>query len=372
MSLLVSILREVRDPRDANARHDLAELLFLALAATLCGAKSCADVADFALGREEDLREIVTLKHGAPSHDTFSRVFRLLDPDELSRAFAAFMAALRKELGLSPPRGVVAIDGKALRRGYEKGRAFMPPLMVSVWDAETRLSIAAARAPDSSEVAATLELLKSLDLKGCTVTADALHCRPDTAKALVEKKAHYALGLKANRGRLFACAEQGFAKAGELAYFETVESAHGRQEARRASVLPIDHLARHCELARLPDFPGLKAIGRIEASRSMADGRTTTSIRYVALSQVLTPERLAETVRAHWTIENQLHWSLDVVFHEDDARTRKDNAPQNLALIRRLAQNILKAHPIDLPIARKIRRANWSKEFFFELFTHMQ
>ena len=131
MPLIMSILREVRDPRDINARHNLAELLFLALAATLCGAKSCVDIAEFVEGREDELKEIVDLKHGCPSHDTFSRVFRLLDPQELSSVLSAFMSALRRELGLGSPRGVVAIDGKALRRGYEKGRAFMPPLMVS-------------------------------------------------------------------------------------------------------------------------------------------------------------------------------------------------------------------------------------------------
>jgi predicted transposase YbfD/YdcC len=370
MSFLVSIFREVRDPRDINARHDLGELLFLALAATLCGAKSCVEIAEFVEGREEELREIVSLEHGCPSHDTFSRIFRLIDPAELSHALGAFLAALRQGLGLGPrPKGVGAVDGKALRRGYEKGRAFMPPLMVSVWDAETRLSIGAKRAEGSDEVSATLDLLKSLDLKGCIVTADALHCRPDTARTLIKKKAHYALGLKANRGRLYSCAEESFAAAdatGDIAFHETREAAHGRTEVRRASILPLK------ALKEVPAFPGLKAIGRIEATRTSGDGPSKTAIRYVALSKVLSPTRLAEVVRAHWTIENQLHWSLDVVFHEDDARSRKDNAPQNLAVVRRIAQNILAAHPLDKPIASKMRRANWSKDFFYELFTHLR
>jgi predicted transposase YbfD/YdcC len=361
MAVLLSLLREIRDPRELNARHDLGEILFLALAASLCGAKSCVEIAEFAEGREDELREIVALRHGPPSHDTFSRVFRLIDAEELARGLAAFMRALREALGVAPPRGVVAVDGKALRRGYEKGRAFMPPLMVTVWDAQTRLCIATARAPGGDEVAATLALLKSLDLKGCTVTADALHCRPDTAAALIARKAHYAFGLKANRGRLLAAAERGFAEAGELAYFETRDSAHGRIETRRASVLELH------QLPDPPDFPGLKAVGRITASRG-----TNTSERYVALSRVLSPQQLAETVRAHWGIENRLHWSLDVVFHEDDARTRKDNGPQNLAVIRRLAHAILTAHPLDKPIASKMRRANWNKAFFFELFAHMR
>lgn len=366
MSGLLTILREVHDPRDMNARHVLAELLFVALAATLCGAKSCVEIADFAEGREEDLKEIVALEHGVPSHDTFSRVFRLLDPAELSTAFAAFMSALRKELGLPPPNGVVAIDAKALRRGYDKGQAHMPPLMVSVWDTETRLTIASARAPGGSEVAGTLDLLKALTLKGCTVTADALHCHPQMARAVRSAKAHYALGLKGNHGPLLAAAEAGFAGANDLALFETKDRAHGRSEWRRVSVLPADRLTN------LPHFPGLKAIGRIEAERTDGTGRATTAVRYVALSKPFSPRKLAQVVRAHWGIENQLHWTLDVVFDEDDARTRKDNGPENLAVIRRLAHNILQAHPLQKSIAGKMRRANWNKEFFFELFAHMR
>jgi predicted transposase YbfD/YdcC len=367
MSDLIAIFREVRDPRDLNARHDLAELLFLALAATLCGAKSCVEIAEFAEGREEELKEIVALRHGPPSHDTFSRVFRLLDPAELSRAFTAFMTALRRELGLAAPRGVVPIDGKALRRGYEKGRAHIPPLMVSVWDAETRLAIASARAPGGSEVKATLALLKGLTLKGCTVTADALHCHPAMAEAVRAAKAHYALGLKANHGPLFAAAEAGFTAAGDLASFETRERAHGRTERRKTSILPVSRLA----LDGL-HFPGLKAIGRIEADRTGTKGQRESAVRYIALSRLFSPAKLATIVRAHWGIENQLHWTLDVVFDEDDARTRKDNAPENLAVIRRLAHNILRAHPLNKPLASKMRRANWSKEFFFELFAHMR
>ena len=366
MSSLITILREVRDPRDMNARHVLAEILFVALAATLCGAKSCVEIADFAEGREDDLKEIVTLKHGAPSHDTFSRVFRLLDAAELARAFAAFTAALRQELGLPPPKGVVAIDAKALRRGYEKGQAHLPPLMVSVWDTETRLAIATARAPGGAEVKATLDLLKGLTLKGCTVTADALHCHPAMAAAVLAAKAQYALGLKGNHRPLFAAAEAAFAAAGDLAFFETRERAHGRSEWRRTSLLRLS------QVKNPPAFPGLKAIGRIEAERIAGNGKPVIAVRYVALSKVVSPRRLAQVIRAHWTIENQLHWTLDVVFDEDDARTRKDNGPQNLAVIRRLAHNILRAHPLAKSLASKMRRANWNKEFFLELFAHMR
>ena len=321
MAGLISILREVHDPRDMNARHDLASVLFLALAATLCGAKSCVEMAEFADGNVEELSAMVPLPHGAPSHDTFSRVFRLLDPAELARAFAAFMAALREELGLGPARGVVAVDAKSLRRGVLR-----PAPM-------TRLYAEMAR----------------------TVRA---------------RKAHYCLGLKGNRGPLHGAVEAAFAKAGEKAgedapFHETTESRHGRQERRRASVLPATALeATHA-------FPGLVAVGRIEASRTR-DGATTQATRYLLLSRRLSPRKLLDTVRAHWSIENHLHWTLDVVFDEDDARSRKNYAPENLAVIRRLALNILNAHPDKRSTASKMRQAKWKQQYFLSLFAHLQ
>ena len=367
MADIISIFREVRDPREPNARHDLADVLFVSLAAVLCGAKTCVDMSEFAEDRLEELREIVDLPHGAPSHDTFSRVFRLLDPVELARAFEACMAAIRRELGLSGPKGVVAIDAKSLRRGYDKGRAFMPPLMVGVFDSQTRLSIAQARAADGSEVKGTLQLLKGLVLKGCTVTADALHCHAAMAQAVRDAKAHYALALKGNQSALLADAEAAFAEAGgDLPQFETRESRHGRQERRAAAILPASRLARD------PGFKDLAAIGRIQAERTAADGKTATAVRYVVLSKALDPRKLMDVVRAHWSIENQLHWTLDVVFDEDDARTRKNYGPENLAVVRRLALNILRCHPLKRSINGKMQRAARRKDFLIELFAHMR
>jgi len=363
---LITIFREVRDPRDFNARHDLAGMLFIALAATLCGAKSCVEIADFAAANEDALAEIVALPHGPPSHDSFSRVFRLLDPEEMAGLFARFKDGLREALGLGPARGVVAVDGKSLRRAYERGRAFMPPLMVSVWDAETRLSLASRHAPGGDEVAATLAALKAVTLKGCTVTADALHCHPAMAEAVRARGGHYALRLKGNHGPLYACAVHAFEAAeasGKLSFHETIESGHDRRERRRASVIAAPSGA--------PAFPGLAAFGRIETERTAKD-RVGAKVHYTALSKPLSPTRLLETMRTHWSVENQLHWPLDVVFHEDDARTRKNYAPQNLAVLRRMALDILRAHPDTRSPARKMNLAAWRKDFFFELFTHMR
>jgi predicted transposase YbfD/YdcC len=351
---------------DFNARHDLAEMLFIALAATLCGAKTCVDIADFAAVNEPELSEIADLRHGAPSHDSFSRVFRLLDPEEMAETFARFKAALRDALGLGQVKGVVAVDGKSLRRAYERGRAFMPPLMISVWDAETRLSLATRHAAGGDEVAATLAALKSVTLKGCIVTADALHCHPRMAKEVRAGGGHYALKLKANHGPLFACALKAFAAAdagGKLPSYEQAESGHGRKERRRASVIapPAD----------APTFPYLAALGRIESER-LADGKSASKTHYVALSKRLSPQRLLEVMRSQWSVENHLHWPLDIVFHEDDARTRKNYAPQNLAVIRRMALDVLRVHPDKRSPARKMKLAAWSKDFLFELFAHMQ
>jgi predicted transposase YbfD/YdcC len=342
-------------------------MLFIALSATLCGAKTIVDIADFAAANEDELAQIVDLPHGAPSHDCFSRLFRLLDPVEMAQAFARFAGALREALGLGPAKGVVAIDGKRLRRGYERGRAFMPPLMVSVWDAETRLSLAARSAPDGNEVAATLAVLKTVVLKGCIVTADALHCHPAMATGVLERGAHYALKLKGNHGPLLACAMAAFAGADAksgLAAFEQSETGHGRSERRRASVI--------AKPADAPAFPGLAVIGRIESERKTKDGKLSTTVHYVVLSKKLSPRRMLEVTRTHWSVENHLHWSLDVVFHEDDARTRKNNAPANIGVLRRMALDILRAHPDNRSPARKMKLASWKQDFFFELFTHMQ
>jgi predicted transposase YbfD/YdcC len=367
MESLLSIFREVRDPRDFNARHDLGAILFIALAATLCGAKSCVAIADFAAANVELLGEIVDLPYGAPSHDCFSSVFRLLDPEEMVRVFARFVAALREGLGLGPSKGVVAVDGKSLRRGYERGRSFMPPLMVSVWDAETRLSLTTRHAPGGNEIAATLAALKGLTLKNCIVTADALHCHPAMAAAVIETGAHYALKLKANYAALLKCAEAAFEaadKKGKLAFHEEREFAHDRHEWRSASVVkrPAD----------APDFPGLAAFGRIEAERQAGKGKLTKTVSYVALSKRLTPIRMLEVARTHWCVENQQHWPLDVIFREDDARTRKDYGPQNLAVIRRIAIDILRAHPDNRSVGRKMNLAAWKQDFFFDLFAHLR
>jgi predicted transposase YbfD/YdcC len=368
MESVLGIFASIDDPRDHTAQYELPALLFIALAATLCGAKSCVDIADFAEGNRDELADIIRLPgHATPSHDTFSRLFRLLDPGQMEEALRRFGAAMRQGLGLDPAGGTVAVDGKRLRRGYERGRASMPPLMVGIWDAETRLSITARAGADGNEVAATLAALKTVALKGCTVTGDALHCHPEMARTVRAQGGHYLLKLKGNHGPLLAAAEAAFGAAeaaGTLKWCTTRDAAHDRIESRRGCVFAVPPDA--------PAFPDLALFGRIDSERTKTGGKTETKTHYIVMSQRLPVWRMLATARRHWSVENHLHRQLDVVFREDDSRTRKDNAPGNLSVIRRMALDMLQAHPDRRSIARKMNLARWSKPVFYELFSYVR
>jgi predicted transposase YbfD/YdcC len=348
----------VPDPRASNARHNLLEVMYVALAAVLCGAEDCTDMAEFAEAKLGVLREVVKLAHGPPSHDTFSRVFRLLEPEPFEAAFAKFTAAFAGAL-----KGVVAIDGKALRGAYERGRKATPLHLVNVWAAEARLVIGQRLAPGRNEVLGAQQALALLRLDGCIVTADALHCRADTAQAILDTGAHYALALKANQPTLLARA-QALIEAADPAG-ETVSGparAHDRVEGRTAIVAAAHGM----------DFPGLAAVARVETYRKTAGQPEPVIVRWYLLSTQLSAERMLVVARTHWTIENQLHWVLDVAFDEDRARSRKDNGPQKLALLRKLALNIARHHPAKGSMKKKLKRAGWDDAFLLSMLGHMR
>lgn len=346
------------DPRAGNARHDLLELVFVALAAVLCGAQDCTDMSLFAQAKLALLRQVVKLEHGAPSHDTFSRVFRLLAPEPFEAAFAKFTKAFGQAL-----EGVVAIDGKALRGAYERGRKATPLHLVNIWAVEARLAIGQHLAPGRNEVLGAQQALALLSLEGCIVTADALHCRADTAQIILNAGADYALALKANQPTLLAKAKALIEAADPAqAALSGPLKAHDRIEARTACVAAAPDL----------DFPGVAAVARVETRRTIDARPQPVIVRYFLLSKVVSPERMLAIARTHWGIENQLHWVLDVDLGEDAARSRKDNAPQNLALMRKLALNILRQHPDKGSIKGKIKRAGWDDAFLLSLLGHMQ
>lgn len=358
MDRVVEYFGAVADPRAGNARHDFLEVIFVALAASLCGAEDCTEMALFARAKLEVLRQVVKLDHGAPSHDTFSRVFRMIAPEPFEAAFAAFMKAFGGAL-----QGVVAIDGKALRGAYARGRRAMPLHLVNIWAAETRLVIGQRLAPGRNEVLGAQQALALLRLDGCIVTADALHCRPDTARAILATGADYALALKANQPTLLARAQALVRNADPATgAHQPPAIAHDRRESRSAIVLPADDL----------DFPGVAAVAMIESRRQPTGQHETHAVRWFLLSTVLSPQRMLDVARAHWTIENQLHWVLDVDFGEDAARARKDHAPQNLAILRKLALNILRQHPDKGSIKGKIKRAGWNNAFLLSILAHMR
>jgi predicted transposase YbfD/YdcC len=349
---------EVADPRAGNARHDFQEVIFVALAAMLCGAEDCTDMALFTRAKLPVLRQIVKLEHGAPSHDTFSRVFRLIDPEAFEAAFAKFAASFTKTL-----RGVVAIDGKALRGAYERGRKSAPLHLINVWAAEARLVIGQRLAPGRNEVLGAQEALALLSLEGCIVTADALHCRADTAQAILDTKADYALAVKANQPTLMAKA-QALIEAADASQ-QAIDGpifAHDRVEGRTALLVPAKDI----------DFPGIAAVARVETNRKVNGEPEPAIVRWFLLSTVLSAERMLQVARTHWTIENQLHWVLDVDLGEDAGRSRKDNAPQNLALLRKIALNLLRQHPDKGSIKGKIKRAGWNDDFLFALLAQMR
>jgi predicted transposase YbfD/YdcC len=354
MEVYRAFFEGVPDPRAANVRHDLLAVMFIALAALLCGAETCADMADFGRSKRTFLKTVLSLPHGTPSHDTFSRVFRLLDPEAFESAFAKFMAAFSKSL-----QGVVAIDGKALRGAYQRGCKTTPLHMVNIWAAETRMAVGQRLAPGRNEVVGAIEALRLLSLDGCLVTADALYCRADVATAILEQGGDYVLALKENHPKLLRHAQAALDQAPPDADRAATPTlfAHDRAETREAVVVPLDL-----------DVPGAVAVARITSRR----GDEPSLVRHFILSQNLSASRVLTVVREHWGVENQLHWVLDVVFHEDASRTRSDHAPRNLALLRKLALNVLRSHPDKASLRRKIKRAGWEDSFLAALLAHMR
>jgi predicted transposase YbfD/YdcC len=356
---------ELPDPRADNALHELTEILFIALLATLCGATGCTDMALFARMKAYLWQDVLVLKHGLPSHDTFSRVFRMLDPKAFEKSFRRFMKAFAAGAKIKRPRGVIALDGKALRRGYERGKSHMPPVMVTAWAAQTRMALANVLAENNNEAAAAVQLLELLQLKGCVVTADALHCHRGMAEAIVDRGGDYVLAVKENQAALLQDAKAAIRTATRKRKKSatTTDAAHGRKERRTAVVVPV------MDMAQKHDFPKLRAVARIISKR----GKERSVERYFLMSHKFTPKQLMRIVRAHWTIENGLHWPLDVVLDEDLARNRKDNAPANLAVLRRLALNVARAHPdTKISLRAKLKRAGWNDAHLFELLGHMR
>lgn len=366
MSWFIDAFEALPDPRTGNAtRHDLLEILTIALTASVCGAENCSDFSDFAVDREDLFREFLRLEHGIPSHDTFSRIFRLLDPAAFSECFGRFV----DDLGVAGT-GVVAIDGKTLRRSFDRAAARSPLAVVTAFASASRIVIGqeSYRAGEGeSEIEAARALLSCLDLTGQLVTADALHCQGETAQLILDRGGDYLLRLKANRPALHEMVADYFADPAvltELDCQETVDAGHGRMEVRRAYVSQdLAWLRGSKSACSEPDLlPGLVCLGMIETTVTRHE-KTTTARHYHVSSRGLDAEAYLKAARAHWSIENGVHWTLDMTFDEDHARNRKDNGPENIAILRKLALNTLNRARPKISIRRKRKRSGWSDAF---------
>ena len=360
MERFIECWEELDDPRSGNAAlHDFHEILTIAMCTVLCGGQGSVDMGLFARAKEPFLRGFLKLANGPPSHDTFSRLFRMLDPEQFRAAFQRFMTGFSQAC-----QGVVAIDGKVVRRSFDHASGKSPLHMVSAWGCEQRLVLAQiATDAKSNEITAVPKLLEMLTLKGAIVTADALNCQRAIARQIVDQGGDYALALKGNQGSLhddIALYLNDPASKTTKAKPD-VDAGHGRIETRTAIV--------STDIAWLQEthqWPGLAAIGKVERSRESA-GKTTFETAYYLLSAPLTPERFNEVVRSHWGVENRLHWRLDVIMNEDQDRSRLGNAPHNLAVMRHMAMNVMQKDKDKGSLRGKIKRAGWDEAYLAKL-----
>lgn len=361
MNEVAALFADVDDPRAGNRTFRMGDLIVLMLAATLCGATSASDMAVFADLRKPVMNRLIDYKR-APSHDTFSRALRLLKPDAFAKAFAVFAEAFAralKESGITPGPAVVALDGKALRRAYERGLAHHPPMVVSAFAAGAGLCLAAQPVNQENEIEAALKVVELLDLAGKIVTADALHCHHRMTEALVADKADYVLALKANRPDWHADAIHHFRHKTGKTSAKQLGTEHGRNEWRKAEVIA----------AQSPLTTGHAAYLRITSARDSAEPTT----RYYIASRMFTAKQALLITREHWRIENNLHWMLDVHFAEDNARARKDNAPANIAMLKRLARNLLQtADAPKTPISHRLKKCMWDDNYLIHALSHMR
>src|SRR5271169_993398 len=354
----------LQDPRGVNARrHDLWEILMIALCAVLSGGQTAVDMAVFAEAKQEFLGNFLQLKNGVPSHDTFSRVFRQLDPDQFRACFQRFTARFSET-----STGVIAIDGKVLRRPLDPAHRGSALHMISAWCCDTRLVLAQiATTAKTKESTAVVELLEMLALQGRIVTTDALNCQRDIASRIIGQGGDYVLALKGNHHALHADVVRFFAapEHEKAANHSTLDNDHGRSETRPSLVsTDITRLqTRH-------QWPGLAAVGRVVRTRATtgkAAPRATKESAYYLLSAALSPERLGQVVRSHWGVENRLHWVLNVVMNEDQGRSRLDNSPYNLAILRHMALNLMHKDRSNVSLRGKFNLAAWKEDFLAKL-----
>jgi predicted transposase YbfD/YdcC len=376
---VLRFFRDIRDVRAANARHRLSDILAIAIMAVLCGCQGWESVEAWALGHLDWLASVLELPHGIPSHDTFDRVFALLDPLAFERCFNQWTAAL-----VNNSQGLfVAVDGKTLRRSFRHAWSKTPVHLVSAFVSQNQLVLGQlATDCKSNEITTIPKLLAMLQLSGATVTIDAMGCQKDIAQQIVSQKAHYILAVKENQPTLYEKVKTLLDEAilsrfagMSHGYHQQSNQGHGRIETRRVWVTnEVKWLGREL----LEQWPGLASVVVVESTRQdLGDlsGRVSTERRYFISSHSGTDAQLhAEAIRGHWGVENGLHWRLDVSMNEDQCRLRVKHGAENFSRLRRIALNKLKRWEIKKPNGRimkaslklKQQSCGWSHKFLIE------
>jgi len=360
----------LEDPRvDRTKWHSLHEILVLTLCAVISGADDWVAIETFCKAKKQWLLRFLELPYGIPSHDTFGRVFARLDPDAVSRCFAQWMAAVAE----ATDGKLIAIDGKTLRRSFDRASNKSAVHMVSAWATENRMVLGqVATEEKSNEITAIPRLLELLDLSGCIVTIDAMGCQKKIAKAIIDGGGDYLLSLKGNQATM-AEEVEGFLDWAEShkfqdvphSYFETVDGDHGRIETRRCwCTSDVEWFEQRSE------WKGLSSFGMVEAERMVGEKTSTERRYFISSLDGRDAEQFAWAVRGHWGIENGLHWVLDIAFREDESRVRKDHGPTNLATLRHIALNLLKQEKTaKIGVANKRLRAGWDDEYLLKVLT---
>jgi predicted transposase YbfD/YdcC len=363
----ISILhyfRKLKDPRrEERCRHTLQDIIVIALCATIAGAQDWQEITTFGEKRHDWLKRFLKLPNGIPSHDTFERVFDRINPQAFQNCFLNWVEAIREVL----PIKHIAIDGKTLRSsGTDKLKALH---LVSAWATEQHLSLGQVAVDDkSNEITAIPELLDLLDITGAIVTIDAMGCQKAIAQKITAQGGDYILTVKDNQEHLLTDIQQALSDASEKDFagvehdaYETREHGHGRDEYRSYLILRQTSGIRNADA-----WANLTTIGMCYSERTV-NGVTSEEVRYFIGSKKAKARTYAKALRNHWSIENSLHWQLDVTFDEDDNRVTKRNGAENLALLRRLTLSLLKAHPEKLSIAKKRFAAALDTQFLEEV-----
>ena len=363
IALAIDAFASVEDPRiDRTKRHSLLNVLVMALCSAIAGANGWDEIATFARSRQAWFATMLDTPNGTPSADTFRRVFEALDPRELETAVRRWIDAVSASFAGE----VVALDGKSLKGAITKAGSTTPLHLLHAWAVGQHLLLGqqlVAGAP--GEVAAIPALLQRLRIEGAIVTTDANGCTKAVTAAVREAKAEYVLALKGNRGPAHATVKKLFAAAEKRKYrgvatHRSRSKGHGRLETRVVRALPL------AEGTLAAAWCDAKTVVQIERRRTIA-GESTVERHYYLTSLGAEPERLAGAIRAHWGIENNLHWTLDVAFNEDSRRIRDERSAENFALIARLALMLLKRSPEKLSIALKRKRAGWEPDYINQL-----